>query len=279
MNRHSEPHPLLKLLAHLMAYGLGFTMLLPFVWMVSASLKNNEEVFAWPPTFIPQTWVWSNYPRAWQVAEIGRYFQNSIIVAVVVTTFSVFFNALAGFAFAKFRFRGRDAVFMGILATMMLPGQVTLIVAYLLIARLGYTNTYQALIVPGLAGAFGIFYMRQTMKSVPDELIDAARVDGFTDFEIFYHVALPLIKPAVSALSIFTFMGSWNAFFWPLIVIDDKSLYTLPLAVNALASQQVVQSWPLLMAATTMIVLPIIFVFLLFQRQFVRGVAMTGLKD
>lgn len=279
MNRHSEPHPLLKLLAHLMAYGLGFTMLLPFVWMVSASLKNNEEVFAWPPTFIPKTWVWSNYPRAWQVAEIGRYFQNSIIVAVAVTAFSVFFNALAGFAFAKFRFRGRDAVFMGILATMMLPGQVTLIVAYLLIARLGYTNTYQALIVPGLAGAFGIFYMRQAMKSVPDELIDAARVDGFTDFEIFYHVALPLIKPAVSALSIFTFMGSWNAFFWPLIVIDDKSLYTLPLAVNSLASQQVVQSWPLLMAATTMIVLPIIFVFLLFQRQFVRGVAMTGLKD
>jgi multiple sugar transport system permease protein len=262
-----------------MAYGLGFTMLLPFVWMVSASLKNNEEVFAWPPTFIPKTWVWSNYPRAWQVAEIGRYFQNSIIVAVAVTAFSVFFNALAGFAFAKFRFRGRDAVFMGILATMMLPGQVTLIVAYLLIARLGYTNTYQALIVPGLAGAFGIFYMRQAMKSVPDELIDAARVDGFTDFEIFYHVALPLIKPAVSALSIFTFMGSWNAFFWPLIVIDDKSLYTLPLAVNSLASQQVVQSWPLLMAATTMIVLPIIFVFLLFQRQFVRGVAMTGLKD
>jgi multiple sugar transport system permease protein len=279
MNRHSEPHPLLKLLAHLMAYGLGFTMLLPFVWMVSASLKNNEEVFAWPPTFIPKTWVWSNYPRAWQVAEIGRYFQNSIIVAVAVTAFSVFFNALAGFAFAKFRFRGRDAVFMGILATMMLPGQVTLIVAYLFVARLGYTNTYQALIVPSLAGAFGIFYMRQAMKSVPDELIDAARVDGFTDFEIFYHVALPLIKPAVSALSIFTFMGSWNAFFWPLIVIDDKSLYTLPLAVNSLASQQVVQSWPLLMAATTMIVLPIIFVFLLFQRQFVRGVAMTGLKE
>lgn len=279
MNRHSEPHPLLKLLAHLMAYGLGFTMLLPFAWMVSASLKNNEEVFAWPPTFIPKTWVWSNYPRAWQAADIGRYFQNSIFVAVAVTAFSVFFNALAGFAFAKFRFRGRDAVFMGILATMMLPGQVTLIVAYLLVARLGYTNTYQALIVPGLAGAFGIFYMRQAMQRVPDELIDAARVDGFTDFEIFYHVALPLLKPAVSALGIFTFMGSWNAFFWPLIVIDDKSLYTLPLAVNALASQQVVQSWPLLMAATTMIVLPIIFVFLLFQRQFVRGVAMTGLKD
>jgi multiple sugar transport system permease protein len=279
MSLRSEPHPLLKLLAHLLAYGVGLTMLLPFAWMVSASLKNNEEVFTWPPTFIPQTWMWSNYARAWQVAEIGRYFHNSLIVAVAVTTFSVFFNALAGFAFAKFRFRGRDAIFLGILATMMLPGQVTLIVAYLIVSQLGYINTYQALIVPGLAGAFGIFYMRQAMMGVPNELIDAARVDGLTDFEIFCRIALPLLKPALAALSIFTFMGSWNGFFWPLVVIDDKTLYTLPLAVNSLASQQVVQSWPLVMAAATLIILPIICAFLLFQRQFVRGVAMTGLKD
>jgi multiple sugar transport system permease protein len=254
-------------------------MLLPFLWMVSASLKRNEEVFQWPPSLIPQMFVWSNYEEAWRVAEIGRYFKNSVAVALLVTVLSVFFNACAGFSFAKLRFPGRDRLFLLILATMMLPGQVTLIFSYLIISWMGYVDSYQALVVPGLAGAFGIFYMRQTMVGVPNELIDASRIDGLTEFEILVHIVAPLLKPALSALAIFTFMGSWNAFFWPLIVIDDRAMQTLPLAVATLATGQVVQSWPILMAAATMIIAPTILVFLLFQRQFVRGVAMTGMKD
>jgi multiple sugar transport system permease protein len=254
-------------------------MLAPFLWMVSASLKTNEEIFVWPPRFLPATPMFSNYVMAWEKARIGRFFLNSTVVSAVVTAGSLFFNSLAGFAFAKLRFPGRDRVFFGLLMTMMLPAQVSVIFAYLLMVRLGYAGTYQALILPGLAGAFGIFYMRQSVASVPNDLMDAGRIDGLTDFELFLHIVMPLVRPALSALAIFTFVGSWNAFFWPLIVVDTPELKTLPLAVADLSSGQVVQSWPVLMAAATMVVMPMILVFLVFQRQFVRGIAMTGMRD
>ncbi len=279
MALRAEPHPTVKALIHVACYGAALTMLLPFLWMISASLKTNSEVFAWPPNLLPRTPVFQNYATAWNEAHIGRYFLNSLVVSGVITTVSLFFNALAGFAFAKLRFPGRDRIFVGLLATMMLPMQVSVIFAYLIIVKLGYAGTYQALILPGLAGAFGIFYMRQSVAAVPNDLIDAGRIDGLTDFEIFLAVVLPLIRPAVAALAIFTFVGSWNSFFWPLIVVDTPELKTLPLGVAELSSGQVVQSWPILMAGATMVVLPMIVVFLLFQRQFIRGIAMTGLKD
>ncbi|MCG3198212.1 MAG: carbohydrate ABC transporter permease [Candidatus Omnitrophica bacterium] len=276
--KRTGPDPLTKAIIHLLCYGLALTMLVPFLWMLSASLKTNQEVFLWPPTLIPRSWEFKNYALAWEVAHIGRYFMNSLIVTAVVTTFSLFFNTLAGYCFAKLRFPGKNRVFLGVIATMMLPQQVAIIFAYLFIVRLGYAGTYQCLILPGLAGAFGIFYMRQSIQAVPDDLIDAARVDGLTPFEIFLWVVLPLIRPALSALGILTFLGSWNSFFWPLIVVDSAELKTLPLAVADLSAAQVVQSWPILMAAATLIITPSLLVFLIFQRQFIRGIAMTGLK-
>jgi multiple sugar transport system permease protein len=279
MTLRNEPRPAFKLLVHVLCYAAAFSMLVPFLWMVSASLKTNEEIFVWPPRLLPATPVFGNYAMAWEKARIGRFFANSLLVSTVVTCVSLFFNALAGFAFAKLKFPGRDRIFFALLMTMMLPAQVSVIFAYLLMVRLGYAGTYQSLILPGLAGAFGIFYMRQSVAPVPNDLVDAGRIDGLTDFEIFLHIVLPLIRPALAALAIFTFVGSWNAFFWPLIMVDKPELKTLPLAVADLSSGQVVQSWPVLMAAATMVVMPMILVFLVFQRQFVRGITMTGMRD
>ena len=196
MGIRSEPHPLAKFLVHIVCYGAAFSMLAPFLWMVSASLKTNEEIFVWPPRFLPATPMFGNYVMAWEKARIGRFFLNSIVVSAVVTAGSLFFNSLAGFAFAKLRFPGRDRIFFGLLMTMMLPAQVSVIFAYLLMVRLGYAGTYQALILPGLAGAFGIFYMRQSVASVPNDLMDAGRIDGLTDFELFLHIVMPLVRPA-----------------------------------------------------------------------------------
>lgn len=279
MSVRSEPHISVKLAIHVICYAVGFSMLLPFLWMISASLKTNAEVFVWPPSLLPREPVFQNYTMAWKEAKIGRYFMNSVVVSCFVTIGSLFFNSLAGFAFSKLHFPARNKIFFTILGTMMLPMQVSVIFAYLLIVKLGYAGTYQALIVPGLASAFGIFYMRQSMAVVPNALIDAARIDGMTDFEIYMHIVLPLIRPALAALAIFTFVGSWNSFFWPLIIVDTPELKTLPLAVADLSSGQVVQSWPILMAGASMIVMPMILVFLVFQRQFIKGIAMTGTNE
>ncbi len=279
-----------RVLAHLVVYGVGLTMLLPFAWMIATSLKTRAAVIG-PPVWLPGGWpwewpwraaadvAWRNYTEAWRVARLGQFYANSLLVATVVTALSLVHNALAGFAFAKLRFAGRGPTFAALLATMMLPYQVYFIFAYILCVRLGYVDRYQALIVPFLATAFGVFYMRQAITSVPDALLDAGRIDGLTDFELFCNVVLPSVRPAMGALGIFTFMGSWNAFFWPLVVIDSYRCYTLPLAVAELASGMYVDSWPVQMAAATIITLPMIVVFLIFQRGFVRGIALTGIHE
>ncbi|MFG0330255.1 MAG: carbohydrate ABC transporter permease [Phycisphaerales bacterium] len=277
-----KPSAATRLAVHAVTWLTALTMVLPFWWMLSTSLKSPVEAIAIDPTLLPAGWPWewrwSNYAEAWRSARLGDFYANSLIVAVVVTSLSVLHNALAGFAFAKLRFAGRRTIFVAILFTMMMPFQVYFIFAYLICDRLGYIDNYQALIVPFLATAFGIFYMRQAISTLPDDLLAAGRLDGFTDFELFWHIALPSIRPAVGALAIFTFMGSWNSFFWPLIVIDSNDMYTLPLAVNALASGLYVDSWPVQMAAASAITVPIVIVFLLFQRRFVEGLTLTGMK-
>lgn len=277
------PSLLVRVIVHVLLYVLALSMLLPFLWMVSTSLKTRGEAIATDhlsllPAGWPWEWQWGNYLAAWEKANLGDFYWNSTLVAVVVTLLSVMHNALAGFAFAKLRFRGRRALFFTLLATMMLPFQVYFIFAYVLCGWLGYIDEYQALIVPFLATAFGIFYMRQAIAGIPDDLLEAGRIDGFTDFELFWHIIAPAIRPAMAALAIFTFMASWNNFFWPLIVIDSNDMYTLPLAVAALAGEYYTDSWPEQMAAATIITLPILVVFLMFQRAFVEGLTMTGVK-
>ena len=283
MSAWSKPAWPIRAAVHAMVYILAATMLVPFAWMCSTSLKTDAEAIdvqqiALLPAGSVSDWKWGNYLEAWRLAELGDVYLNSLIVAVVVTVLSVLHNALAEFAFAKLRMTAKRSVFIAMLMTMMLPYQVYFLFAYVLCGWLGYVDHLHALIVPFLASAFGIFYMRQSIITVSDGLLDAGRVDGLTNFELFWHVVLPSIKPAVGALAIFTFMASWNNFFWPLIVIDSQENFTLPLSVAALSSGLYVQSWPVQMAAARLITLPTIVVFILFQRIFVQGRALTGMK-
>ncbi len=282
MTDRNAPRRPVRVLVHVVTYAAALTMLLPFAWMISTSLKTRQEAIAetpcWLPAGWPWEWQWGNYLEAWEAAELGRFYLNSVTVAVAVTVLAGAHNALAGFAFAKLRFAGKRISFALALATMMLPYQVYFIFAYILCTWIGYIDNFQALIVPFLASAFGIFYMRQAATSVPDSLLDAGRIDGLTDFELFWYIVLPAVRPAVAALAIFTFMGIWNSFFWPLIVIDTQDHFTLPLAVQALSKGLYVDSWPVQMAAATIITVPIILVFLAFQRRFVEGITLTGVK-
>lgn len=256
----------------------GLMMVVPFLWMVVTSLKTDAEALAYPPRFWPSSPQWGNYAEAWNIAPFGRFFFNSAVISITVTIGSLLINSLAAFAFAKYPFRGRNVLFIGLLSTMMIPGQVTMIPSFLLLKQLGWLDTYTGLIVPGLAGAFGIFFLRQAMLTIPDEYLDAARIDGASELSIFRRVALPLVKPAVATLGVFTFLGAWNDFLGPLIVVKSEEMKTLPLAISALSAGHYVMSWPLLMAGATFVILPVLIVYLFAQRYFVEGIAAGGLK-
>lgn len=278
----SRPPLALRIIAHVIAYGIALTMLVPFLWMVLTSLKTDIEA-GQPPTLatlLPQHgWQWDNYRAAMSGGRLGNFYWMSISVAAVTTVLAVAHNAMAGFAFAKLRFSGKRIAFWLTLATMMLPIQVFFIFAYVICSWIGYVDNFQALVVPFLASGFGVFYMRQAISSVPDDLLDAARIDGMGEFDIVWMVVRPIVWPSISALAIFSFVNSWNSFFWPLIVIDSIEKKTLPLAIADLANNMYFSAWPQTMAAGTILVLPLVIVFFIAQRAFVRGVAMTGLKE
>jgi multiple sugar transport system permease protein len=256
----------------------ALTMVLPFLWMVSTSLKSESEAFAWPPQLFPHTVHWHNYAEAWRMAPFARFFFNSSVVSLTVTGASLLLSTLAGYAFAKYRFRGRDALFLAVLATMMVPFQVCMIPTFLILKHLHWLDTYWGLTVPGFASAFGIFFMRQFMLTIPDDFLDAARIDGCSELRIWARIMLPLCKPALATLAVFTFMGSWNDFIGPLIVVKSDEMRTLPLAISALSSGHYVMSWPLLMAGATFVILPVLIAFLLAQRYFTESIVMSGIK-
>ena len=280
MIRPGRTTPAKRLIVHMVVYAVALTMIVPFLWMVITSLKTDQEALAPTVSLLPKgAWQWSHYVEAVRSASLDRFYLNSVVVAVVTTVLAVAHNALAGFAFSKLRFHGKAILFALTLATMMLPLQVFFVFAYIIAGRLGFVDNLQALIVPFLASGFGVFYMRQAVAGVPDSLIEAGRIDGMSDMDLFWHLVRPTIWPAVSALAIFTFINSWNSFFWPLIVADSTSTKTLPIAVAELAAGRYVQSWPVRMAAGVILTLPLIVVFIVFQRAFVRGVTLTGLKE
>lgn len=256
----------------------AISMLVPFIWMISTSLKDNSEVFTFPPTWIPEVVHWSNYIEAFNVANFGKVFLNSTYVAIVTTVLALILNSMAGYAFAKFEFWGRDVIFVLLLATMMIPFQITMIPIYMLFRELDLINSYTGLIAPNIATAFGIFMMRQFMQGIPSALMDAARIDGASEARIFIQIVLPLMRAPLAALGIFTFMFSWNNYFLPLVIITDEGLKTLPLLISSLSAGLYVQSWPLVMAAATIATLPIIVVFFFAQRYFIEGMALTGIK-
>lgn len=252
-------------------------MLTPLVWMVLASFKTLPEILAFPPTFLPEQLNLDNYRTVFETADFVRYFVNSVIVAVITVASVLLTSSLAGYAFAKFSFPGRDILFVVVLATLMVPFQVRVIPLYVLASDLHLLNTYGGLVLPTLVDAFGVFLMRQYMMSIPSELIESARVDGAGEIRIFFQIVLPLTKPALSALSIFTLVMSWESFLWPLLVASSPDMYTLPLGLAQFAGRFLDRT-ELQMAAATMTVLPLLIAFLIMQKRFIEGLATTGMK-
>jgi multiple sugar transport system permease protein len=251
-------------------------MLMPFVWMLSTSLKSVGAVFEYPPTFIPSPILWDNYRRLFEVLPFARFFLNSLIVASAVTAIHLASSSLAAYAFARLRFPGRDALFLGYLATLMIPAQVVIIPNFILLRYLGWIDTYQALILPAAFNAFGTFLLRQYFLTIPYELEDAAVVDGASHFQIFLQVILPLSGPALSALAIFTFLFNWNSFLYPLVVTNSTEMSTLTVGLNTLQGQYNT-AWTLLMAGSVIALLPVLTVFVFAQRYFIKGITLTGI--
>lgn len=266
-------------LKHLVVAVGAVIMVIPFAWMISASLMTPPEIAARPPVWIPETPQWHNYVEVSEAVPMLRMYLNSLIVTTATVVGILFTSSLAGYAYAKFEFPGRDILFIMTLGTMMIPFFVTLIPVFYIVKQLGWLESYAGLVIPGIVSAYGIFLMRQFMLDLPNELIDAARIDGASEFAIYARIVLPLSMPALATLGTFTFIGTWNAFLWPLLVINSRDLFTIPLGLNSLRLYAgEARNVNLLMAGTSLSVVPVLILFVFMQRYFVQGIALTGLK-
>ena len=259
----------------------AITMLAPFIWMVSTSLKMPGEVFSyqkpWWYDWVPTSFEWRNYVNAWKVVPFARFYLNSIFVCVLTTAGQVASSALAAYAFARLRFPGRDRMFFAYLATMMVPGVVTMIPVFILLQQIGWIDTYKAVILPPMFTAYGTFMLRQFFLTLPKDLEDAAKIDGCSYFGIFWKILLPLSKPALATLTVFTFMGNWMSFMWPLVVLNSHEKFTLPVGLAYFQSLHHTD-WTMLMAGSLMMILPIFLIFIFNQRYFVEGIKLSGIK-
>jgi multiple sugar transport system permease protein len=270
----------IKVLIYALLIGFALIEFLPFLWALSASLKGQAEIqgsLSFPPKFIPDNPTLQNYGDIFSIVPFGTWYLNSFFVAIVTTLLTLFFASTSGYAFARIPFPGRDIVFWMIVGTMAIPSVITIIPTYILLKTLGLTDTLQGLIIPFMVTAFGIFLMRQFFVSIPGELEEAARVDGAGRIRIFWQIVLPLARPALSALTIFTFMGRWNDFLMPLIIIGKSDLFTLPLGMSTFRGQYKTD-WNLLMSGSILVMIPIVVLYVAFQRFFIEGIATTGLK-
>lgn len=260
-----------------MTVGLFFVVL-PFVWMVISSFKPEAEVMSIPPTWWPETITTENYTTLFSRLDFPTYFANSAIVAGCVALGNVIFCSMLGYALAKLEFPGKKAVFALVLGTLMVPGVVTFIPLFVLTTNIGLANSLPGMILPFLAGPFGVFLMRQYVLTIPDELIQAARVDGAGELRIFFSVVLPLCGPALATLGVLTFLTSWNNFLWPLVIATSEDKFTLPVALALYSVGQNATKYGLLLAGSVVVVLPVLAVFLVLQRRIMQGIAMTGIK-
>jgi len=263
---------------YLFLFLISFIGLLPFYWMVSCSLKTNENMFLMPLQWFPHPINWNAYGDAWKAQDFTRYFLNTTFVAVAITVGNLLLASLAGYSLAKFRYFGRGVLFLLILSTMMLPLEVTMVPLFLIVKKFGWPNTYEGLIVPFIVEGFGVFLMRQYLQSVPNELIEAARIDGASELRIYAQIVMPLCKPALAALGVFTFREAWDMYIWPLIIVTKDSLRTLPLGISLFMSS-FGTAWDQLMAVAAIGTLPMVLLFFFLQRSFIKGIAVTGLKD
>jgi len=260
----------------LLVSGVALTML-PLWWMLAASFMPTGEATVYPPRLLPGAATVGHYVDLFTRLSLARHVFNSALVAVLVTLIALLLNSMAGYAFAKLRFAGRDQTFRILLAALVVPAQVTMLPLFLMLKELGLVNTYLGVMIPGMATVFGIFLIRQYALSIPDSLLDAARIDGAGEFRIYWSLVLPLCKPILITLAIFTFMGTWNDFMWPLIILTDSDMYTLPVALANLLGEHV-QDNELMMAGSVLTVLPVIVVFLVLQRHYIEGLMAGGVK-
>ena len=274
MVKYEKHSPLLYIVLVLAA----LLFLFPIVWVALSSFKSGAEMFRFPPTFLPERFTLENYTQALSTGNFALYFQNSTWVAVISTLLTVLINTMAGYAFAKYRFPGNKAIFLFFIITLMLPLEVLMIPIFQVVKYFKMYNTFWGVIIPPAATPTGVFLLRQYYLSVPDELIEAARIDGASERSIFFRMMLPIAMPAMSVLTIFSFMWRWNDFMWPLLVIRDTSKYTVQLALANFSGQFAVD-WNSLLAMSVLTMLPVLVVFLVFQKQFIQGMVSSGMKE
>ncbi len=269
----------------LSSFALHFLLLLgalitivPLIWMVSASFMPEGEANSEPPPFFPSKVTFENYAELFTRLNLGRGLFNSAILAASITLISLFLNSMAGYAFARMRFPGRSKLFSILLAGLVIPAQVAMLPLFLMLRRMGLVNSYWGVIIPGMATILGIFLVRQYALSLPDDLLDAARVDGASEFRIYWSIVLPLCKPVLITLAVLTFLTAWNDFLWPLIVLTDESKYTLPVALASLSGEHV-HDTELMMAGSVVTVLPVILIFLALQRYYISGIMQGSVKE
>jgi multiple sugar transport system permease protein len=252
--------------------------LIPFIWMIGASFMFDGKASVFPPIFLPDPFTLTQYHILFQRLNVWRNFFNSLFLSTIVTLLYITFTSMAGYAFAKYRFAGKKVLFNLLLSSMIIPSQVTMLPLFLLLKSMGFINTYMAIIIPGLANIFGIFLIRQYCISIPDSLIEAARMDGATDFQIYRKVIIPLAIPILVTLAIFSFLGTWNDFLWPLIALTDDSMYTLPVALANLMLEHT-KNPELMMAGSVVTIIPVIIVFLALQKYYIKGIMMGSVKE
>ncbi|MFD2728390.1 carbohydrate ABC transporter permease [Enterococcus camelliae] len=255
---------------------LGILTFFPFLWMIFSSLKTNAEISQMVPTLLPKNPTLNNFKELFERLNFGIYLKNTLIVTLF-SFLGLFLNAMAGYGFSKYDFKGKHGLFLLVLATMMIPGQVTMIPVYLILNSVGLTNTLMGIVLPGLAGAFGIFLFRQFMSTISDELLEAARLDGANEWYIFFRIVLPLTRPILAVQGILTFIGGWNSFLWPLIIANDEKYYTLSVGLQLLQGQHGTD-YSLQMAGATFMVVPILIVFMIFQKYILQGFNVSGIK-
>jgi multiple sugar transport system permease protein len=256
---------------------LAGATLFPLLWMLSVSFMAPGASTSLPTPILPHSPTLENYRTLFGGVGMGRYLLNSLLIATLATVISVTFNLMAGYAFAKLRFRGRDAIFRLLLGALVIPGQVAMLPLFLMLKPLGLINSYGGAIVPAMASVFGIFLVRQFARGIPDELLEAARIDGAGELRVFTTVVVPLLRPVVATLAVFSFLAAWNDFMWPLIVLTDDALHTLPVALAGL-SREHVQDNELMMAGSVITVLPVLLIFLALQRQYMEGLLAGSVK-
>ena len=266
-----------KVLVYGLLIALAALWLFPVIWIFLSSFKGTTELYRFPPTFLPETFTIDHYINAFNKGNFGRYFLNSAIVAIISTVLLLLINSMAGFALAKYRFKGNAFILLAFISTLMIPLEVIMIPIFKVLSFLGLYNSLLALIIPPAATPTGVFMLRQYLLSVPDELLEAARIDGASEWRIYWKIMLPLCQPILAALAIFSFMWRWDDFLWPLIAISDPSKYTLQLALSNFIGEFNVD-WGSLLAMSVITMIPVLIVFLVFQKQLVSSMATSGMK-